>query len=662
MICLLLVSRPSSGQTEGIDNLNPITWEAREKQHIDTNVINNYIEAAISTKYTNRNQTIALLDTALQWSRQSGYHFGYAWALMCLGVEYADRGQFSRALSLYRVALHHLEQNKLEKLQERMEAQLYLNLGTVFTEQELHDSALHYYYKTIETSPDGYIRMRTLLNIGASWERLEDPGKALSYFEKAVETGSGRTEHFVLELLGHAYINMAAMYNHRKQYLRARQMLLKAADISELDDLAVTVFNNAMGTTYLYHQQAQPQTAIPYFEKALTYTNIYPRYSVVDPNMGLGASYFALKDYRQAEQHYLTALETARQLSLPKLILDIYANMAALYAAMDHTDKAYQYQKTYSDLRDSMADQEREKIIHQLETRYRLTEKEREFERILSRKQGQIREKNVWIISVTTALLLLTALLIVIYRSNKQKQKLLQAKITNTEKEREIELLKAMIKGEEQERGRIARELHDGIGGMLAAIKMNFGSARKDYPELRAIEQLDSMSHLLQATSAEIRKTAHNLMPDILTRHSLQKALETFCENINAGGLLYVSLQFHKLSATIDKAAELMLYRIIQELVQNIIKHAHATQTEIQIMEYDGKLSITVEDNGIGFDTEVQYGGFGLQNLKFRVQALQGYLSITSVKEKSTTVHIEFSLEKLKLADMSFGTSNNITL
>jgi len=338
--------------------------------------------------------------------------------------------------------------------------------------------------------------------------------------------------------------------------------------------------------------------------------------------------------------------------------VDIYDDLAALYLAMGDGDRAYEYQKAYSDLRDSMAGQEREKIVYQLETKYRLSEKEQEFERVLSRKQGQIREKDTWIISVTTALLLLAALLIVIYRSNKQKQKLLQAKIANTEKAREIELLKAMIKGEEQERGRIARELHDGIGGMLAAIKMNFGSARKDYPELAAIEPLHNMSHMLDTASAEIRKTAHNLMPDILTRHNLQKALETFCENINTAGSFYVSLQFHKLSAPIDKAAELMLYRIIQELVQNIIKHACATQAEIQIMEYDGKLSITVEDNGVGFDTEAQYGGFGLQNLKFRVQVLQGYLSITSVKEKNTTVHIEFNLEKLKLADMSFSTSN----
>ncbi len=143
-------------------------------------------------------------------------------------------------------------------------------------------------------------------------------------------------------------------------------------------------------------------------------------------------------------------------------------------------------------------------------------------------------------------------------------------------------------------------------------------------------------------------QSAANLMPDVLTQHSLAEALVIYCDTINHSEQLKIDLQFRGALEALDKATQLIIYRINQELVQNIIKHAQASHAVIQLVAHEDKLSIFVEDNGVGFDLQEVNGGYGLQNLRFRVQALQGELSIMSEKGKHTTVCIEFDLNKLK--------------
>ena len=137
-------------------------------------------------------------------------------------------------------------------------------------------------------------------------------------------------------------------------------------------------------------------------------------------------------------------------------------------------------------------------------------------------------------------------------------------------------------------------------------------------------------------------------MPDVLIKNSLREALLLYCANINKADQLSIDLQFHGEIDHINRSVELILYRITQELIQNMIKHANATHAIIQIIQDKGRLNLIVEDNGAGFNMKNNIVGFGMQNLQYRVQALQGYISITSAEGKGTSVYIEFDLEKLK--------------
>lgn len=207
--------------------------------------------------------------------------------------------------------------------------------------------------------------------------------------------------------------------------------------------------------------------------------------------------------------------------------------------------------------------------------------------------------------------------------------------------------LKAIMKGEEQERSRLARELHDGIGGMIAVIKMNVGSAMKENPEASEKVDLPMLDKLLENTSDEVRKTAANLMPDVLAKYGLEEAATLYCHQINNRSALFIDVQFHGDLSFLDKATELILYRIIQELIQNTIKHARATKAALQVIRHEDTLHLSLEDNGSGFDPSVHSSGFGLGNLRFRVQSLHGKLEIRSSPDQPTTVHIEFNIAKI---------------
>jgi two-component system, NarL family, sensor kinase len=213
-----------------------------------------------------------------------------------------------------------------------------------------------------------------------------------------------------------------------------------------------------------------------------------------------------------------------------------------------------------------------------------------------------------------------------------------------------IAQLNAAISGEEKERKRIGQELHDGISGMLTAINMNIAAIQRRHGDMPAAKELGGIIKMVQAAAIEVRKTAHNLAPGYLLENGLSNALLLFSSQINSGGSFKVSTECFGNMDDLDKKFVLMVYRIIQELVNNVIKHAEASHAAIQVRRYDNILGIMVEDNGKGFNTETSVKGMGLTHILSRIDAVKGYISIDSRPLHGTTIHIEFDLEKISPA------------
>lgn len=227
---------------------------------------------------------------------------------------------------------------------------------------------------------------------------------------------------------------------------------------------------------------------------------------------------------------------------------------------------------------------------------------------------------------------------------------LFQRKLLNKQKAfREIETLLqqqemksayAILEAQEQERKRIAEDLHDRLGSRLAAVKLHFHAFKKNEDGNTGF--FSKGSELLDGAVDEVREISHNMLSGVLSKFGLVAALEDLCNTLESSKQLSVSLHAHHLDARLDMQIELNIYRIIQELVSNILKHSGATEIIIQLNRYESELIVTVEDNGAGFDNAIQRKrGIGLQNIDSRVQSLKGRWHIDSGKGQGTIVTIE---------------------
>lgn len=201
----------------------------------------------------------------------------------------------------------------------------------------------------------------------------------------------------------------------------------------------------------------------------------------------------------------------------------------------------------------------------------------------------------------------------------------------------------AVLEAEERERVRIARDLHDGVGQMIAAARMGLGrfSSKNKLSEPEINQTLD----LLEDSIKEIREVSHNMMPGSLMKFGLPTALKQFVNKINNAGILKVDLQIIGLKERLDERIETMLYRVIQEVMNNIIRHSGATHVNIELIQHEDELVLLVEDNGKGFDTSVvENQGIGLKNITTRVEYLNGNVNFDSRIGKGTSVIVEVPL------------------
>lgn len=296
----------------------------------------------------------------------------------------------------------------------------------------------------------------------------------------------------------------------------------------------------------------------------------------------------------------------------------------------------------YVDISDSILTQQSMAQINDLNIKYETSKKEKtiaEQQLSLTQKNANLRTLIISLAAIATALLLLA----VIYF---QRRKTYQQSLITLKKEQDISLLKALMTGEEKERNRLARELHDGLGGILAAAQMQISNVETNGQEAEKTKK-QKAAELVSQAAVESRRIAHNLLPETLLRYGLDEALKEYSQSITDSKLLQLDYESVGMQTRLEPGAELSIYRIIQELVNNIVKHSGATEALVQVHQQEGKLSVTVEDNGRGFAPQ-QNGktGIGLSNIQSRVSYLNGSLDIRSNRQQGTSVYIEIQLDK----------------
>lgn len=335
---------------------------------------------------------------------------------------------------------------------------------------------------------------------------------------------------------------------------------------------------------------------------------------------------------------------------------DLYKYLYKSYAALGNRKDAFMWSEKYIELKDSLHKKEVAVGIADVEKKYTAAEKEKKIIQLQLEKETAILNKKnsrLIIISLSIATLLLLSLSILGFRLSRNAKKLSAQKeitylqqLNEVESQQQLELTQALLQGEEKERKRLAGDLHDGLGGMLAGVKINLSRMLKynsqeifsnDLP--RVIKQLDNSVN-------ELRRIAKNMMPETLMNSGLEVALKDMCESL-LSDKTKIDFQALRIQSDIPQETQVTIYRIVQELLANAIRHANPKNILVQCSQNKNRFFITVEDDGKGFDkNDTANNGIGLVNVKNRVNFLEGHFEIHSNIGDGTTINIEFNVTK----------------
>ncbi|MBT2619867.1 sensor histidine kinase [Chryseobacterium sp. ISL-6] len=328
--------------------------------------------------------------------------------------------------------------------------------------------------------------------------------------------------------------------------------------------------------------------------------------------------------------------------------------LAFIYEGLGDTKNAYKYLSKYTAINDSLNISESKGKIAALEAKFNKVENEKKISMLEAQRERDrlVAQNNKLYYSLLFAILVILLLLVIFLWINSKNQKKIAAQqsqnytqnIESLKNQKEIDVMQAMIRGEEDERKRIARDLHDGIGSMLSSLKIRFLKVSKSSEPAPPIE-IENINNLLNNSITELRQISFNLIPETLLKLGLEHALSDLCHMLETDEI-HIYFQSNEIKNNIPENIQIMIYRIVQELLNNALKHSSCTEILVDCSQNESQFYITVEDNGIGFDTTQinDFTGQGLKNLKNRVELLSGKMDIHSSQKNSTIFNIELSI------------------
>ncbi len=330
-----------------------------------------------------------------------------------------------------------------------------------------------------------------------------------------------------------------------------------------------------------------------------------------------------------------------------------YKELSETYAAASNKAEAYNWAAKYIVLSDSLYEAKFQNDIIEFEKKYNNAENQKKISLLqAANEKAALTSRNnklwAWLFGGFSVFLLALAILGWLYYRNTrklaaQKEVSYQQQLEAISQQQQLKLAGALLQGEERERKRMAGDLHDGLGGMLAGVKINLSRLSPASPSAVFAKDLPVIINQLDKSVNELRRIARNLMPESLLNSGLETALKEICESFTSGDLS-VDFQAYNIEKDITQDMQVTIFRLVQELLANAVRHAGATQILVQCSQNENIFYITVEDNGKGFLTsQVGAGkGIGLTNVKNRVDYLKGTLDIESAPGAGTTINIEF--------------------
>ena len=552
-----------------------------------------------------------------------------------LGITCCFMGDYDAAL----VYLDKMKESAIKGELKDQELTAISYFGFTYAKQGKYNMAIEYYLKVlampeIEEYPKTYVNILT--NISEINRRVGNTEAGILFLKRAEEKCEQLQGYPYAWNMKHVCNEYAFNYIKQGDWNKALYYALKA------DSLMQGQVNGCYTKGLLaqiYLQQGNYDVAMQYANASYEFAG-----SLDDKNLFafsgklLSDIYLAQKRYPEAEAIALKVWQTdSTHFDESR---DIVENIVLANIYMGNMEKAAHFLKKYSELNTQFTEKSYHTIVSDLAVKYE-TEKKDIYITTLKAKQ-----KEYFLTGAVIGTLLLLALVFLLfrYRLNVQKRKLIEQrheiaeqKIIQLEQEKKLVATQAVLDGETAERSRLARDLHDGLGGMLSVVKLNLKDMKHfaimDGPD---VEHFGKALDMLDQSIGELRRVAHHIMPESLMRCGLKVSLEDFVHAIPN-----THFQYFGDDLRLDSPLEILIYRCAYELINNAVKYAQATAINVQIIMDSGIVSLTVQDDGIGFDPQTVSAGMGLENIRTRLALYNGQMTIHTAPNEGTEVCIE---------------------
>lgn len=562
-------------------------------------------------------------DTLMRMAEQANSKLGKAKAFDLQGDIAKDKGDMEGAMRLFQTCLAlRIQLNEPTGI-----AQSYNDIGATYAESYKPDSAIYYYLKSVSINEklQNYSNVASAYsNIGNLYKDQKANDKAIAYLEKALKL---RLEHGEEKKTMYTYNNLAVAYGTKLGAVPAD--IEKALEYSNKGIAVALKYDNIFvagviegGVCHLLNEKKRYKEAIAYCQRSMKYLEEAKREpNLVFPLVNLATAYNALNQpteaLKYAEKGYKIMVE--RKLIEPLEVY--YEEMANAHEKLGNHQQALDWFKKFMALDDSLFKAENVKNLADVETKYQTEKKEKE---LIEQREQNFRQQT-WLIALAVSILALLIFGYLFYNRYRLRQKAaLDAAVI---KEQQLGL-NAVIEAQEAERKRIAKDLHDGIAQELVALKLGFHVLQNKLETVapEAAQTLNELSEQLNESCTEVRNISHVMMPPTLEQHGLVPSLEMLLRNSLEHVGLKAEFEHFNLPERLEEKTELGLYRIAQELLNNILKHAQANKVVVQLYQAGSNLIMRIEDNGKSFDFDEakRKGSMGLLNILSRVSTLGG--------------------------------------
>ncbi len=619
----------------------PINNELSQQQKSDITLYDSLISQSNSILYNNPDSSRIIAYHALEAIGDQKIPQKII-LLNLLGASYHLEVNYKKALDYYfqalSVAMEHKDSMNL--------AMVHNNIGVLNMEVgNYKDAALNHFMtaKDLFYANDQQRFYTTALNnIGLVFKELQNYERASENFYLALEGFEATIDQNGMSA---ALTNLAEVYANKQDYDQAFDYISRAIKLCESNDYIYGLCKSYQTKANIFLKQEDYDKAIYYFNKSLSFAEMINHpYQKIYSNLGLAKTLIYRGSQKEAFAHAYESLEAAIDIGHLVLQYESFEILSTLYEQVGEFEKSLKQFRKHTALKDDVLKKIALHQIYDLEIKS-LNERAMLQELELKSKELTIQQKRNQLIFFIIAFFLIMTGIYLVYLNyhNRQRVKMQEMTIRLNEKKSH-----ASIEAEIQERKRIGQDLHDCLGQMLSVAGMHIGilQQKKDIPEQHKEKLLATAMHSVEEAFAEVRNISHNLAPTLLSEKGLKGALKNLSDRVNQSGKLQMTFETFYLEGNLNSLVENTLFRAIQEILNNTIKHSNASVLSFFVTQRANEINLMAEDNGKGFDTSnLEFSnGSGLAYMKTRIENLNGNIHIDSSSRRGTLINIVLPL------------------